>query len=116
MSETPNDKPTPPPFDFSGIPSLDDMKAKGQEALQNPPTISDKQKAIALTLVGTYVLFRIEKRMVRKVVTKVVQKDSFIIKEHLRQLTMAVDDLAAISLDKTFAKDTFLREMLDRKA
>lgn len=66
------DKPESPNVNFE-IPTMDEIKEKArkaQESLQNPPTITDKQKAILLTLGVTYVLFRIEKRMVKKVVRK----------------------------------------------
>lgn len=65
MSETPENDPID---SIRG--SVEDLQAKAAEALKNPPAVTDKQKAILLTVGLTYVLFRIEKRMVKKVVKK----------------------------------------------
>lgn len=65
MSETPENDPIE---SIRG--SVEDLQAKAQEALKNPPTITDKQKALLLTVGVTYLLFKIEKRMVKKVVKK----------------------------------------------
>ncbi len=52
------------------LPTADELRSKAQQALRNPPTVSDKHKALIICTVATVVLFKIEKRMVKKVVKK----------------------------------------------
>lgn len=78
----PND---PKPTDFS-LPSLDEMTAKAREAYEKtdlPPLdetleqtkgFYEQYKPLILTGLGCLVLYKIEKRMVRKVVTQVLKK------------------------------------------
>lgn len=112
------------PWDFNipkiEVPSFEDLRNKAQESLKNPtPEVDqaksfyERNKPLILTVVGTVVLYKIEKRMVKKVVAKAVQKDTLIVKEHLNQLTMAVEDLASFAYDKRYAADTFLRGVAD---
>lgn len=63
-NETPENEP-----DFF-MQNMQEVRDKAAEALKNPPTITEKQKALLLTVGLTYVLFKIEKRMVKKVVKK----------------------------------------------
>lgn len=97
---------------------INDLKDKAQEALRNPEDATKKaqnfiqqNKPLLITLGVTFLVLKVNKRMV----TKVVRKDSLIIKEHLNQLTAAMEDLSEMAFDKRFADNSFLRAVVDKK-
>lgn len=53
--------------------AIDGVRDRAQQALQNPPQVANKHKALIVCAVATVVLYKIEKRMVKKVVKKALE-------------------------------------------
>lgn len=99
MSETPYNKPQSDTPQEKFNEAFDSVKDRAQEALRNPDDVKDKAQnllkqyqPLLLAVGATYLLFKIEKRMV----TKIVRKDRLVIKEHLNLLTLGIEDLSEV--------------------
>ncbi len=115
-------KPMPPLGGFN-IPPIDwtELKITAKQTLQspNPPEIEQakafyqRHKATIITGVTCVVIYKLNKHAIKKVVVKAIRADSEIVKHHLNQLTMATEDLAQMSHEVRFGKDSFLRGVTD---